>query len=162
MCVFLLAALFLVLSSSLIEAKNWKIKIGPRKCDLFDEQGAAIDRHTVSKQYKDTTRWDSHKKGRHVFLVFEVDEDCGPPFANLTPLGSGTSGKALYQLGNITTDQLDAGAILDGFKCVCPPDAKCDVQDQNHPKPWQIKYNQYLENGTGQFDHCDGWIIVKP
>ena len=33
-----IASVLLVLWPRLAEAKNWKIKIGPQKCDLFDEQ----------------------------------------------------------------------------------------------------------------------------
>jgi hypothetical protein len=158
-----IAALLIAASAHISEGKNWKIKVGPKACDLTDEQtGAAVQKHSISKRYKETTHWDSHQRGRHVYLVFHVARDCGPPFANLIPKGTGPHGEALYQLGDTTTDQLDAGAILEGFKCYCPPNTQCDLVDPNNPKPWQIKYDQYLEDANGTFKKCDGWIIVKP
>jgi hypothetical protein len=165
MCVALLASLFLAVSPHLVEAKNAKIKIGPKACDLNDEPtGQPVKQTSVGKNAKDTVHWDSHKKGRHTYLIFHVPKDCGAPFASLVDLHKqDTQGNELFQLGSVTTDQLDSGAIAEGCRCTCDVEpSQCEVLDPAHPKRWQIKYDQYLENANGQFDHCDGWIIVKP
>jgi len=159
----LAASLLLMLLSS-AEAKNFKIKIGPQAKDLTDEQtGKPVKQTSISKGAKDTIRWDTHKQGRAIFLIFHVPPGCGSLFSSLTDLGTvDAKGNKLFQLGNVTTEHLDSGSVTDACRCVCTLNsAQCDAVDPANPKPWQIKYDQYLKNGQGQIEHYDGWIIVK-
>ena len=159
-----LAGILLLILSSLAEAKNFKIKIGPQAKDLTDEQtGQAVKQTSISKGGKDTIHWDTHKQGRAIFLIFHVPPGCGSLFSSLTNLGAvDAKGNKLFQLGNVTTEHLDSGTVTDACQCVCTlTSAQCDVVDPANPKPWQIKYDQYLKNSQGQIEHFDGWIIVK-
>ena len=163
--VCLVVAFSLFLSSHRVEAKNSKIKIGPKACDLNDQAtGQPVQKTSVSKKAKDTVHWDSHKKGRHVYLIFHVPKDCAAPFASLVDLQKQDSqGNELFQLGSATTDQFDSGIVAEGCRCICDVEpSQCEVFDPAHPKRWQIKYDQYLKKASGLFDHCDGWIVVKP
>jgi hypothetical protein len=158
------AVALLLMLSSLAEARNFKIKIGPKAKDLTDEQtGQPVKQTSISKNAKDTIHWDTHKKGRVIFLIFHVPPDCGSLFSTLTDLHTvDAKGRKLFQLGNVTTEHLDSGTVADACRCVCTLDpAQCDAIDPANPKPWQIKYDQYLQNDQGQTEHFDGWIIVK-
>jgi len=155
----------LLLTSSLVEARNFKIKIGPRPRDLTDEQtGQAVTQTPLSKRGRDTIRWNTHKQGRVIFLVFHVPPDCGSLFSSLTDLNKvDGNGRKLFQLGNVTTEHLDSGTVAESCRCVCNLDpTQCETVDPANPKPWQIKYDQYLQNDQGQIELYDGWIIVKP
>ena len=159
-----IVALLFLTWSSLGEAKNFKIKIGPKVKDLTDEQtGLPVQQTSVSKRAKDTIHWDTHKKGRVIFLIFHIPPDCGSLFPSLTDLNKvDPNGRKWFQLGNVTTEHLDSGTVADACQCLCNLEpAQCDAIDPANPKPWQIKYDQYLQNDLGQIEHFDGWIIVK-
>jgi hypothetical protein len=160
-----LVILFLVMLSSAVDAKNFKIKIGPKAKDLTDEQtGQSVKQTSISKKGKDAVHWDSHKKGRNIYLEFHVPKDCAPPFSALSDLNKTDGhGNELFRLGTTTTDQLDSGTVAEGCQCVCDlAPSQCEAVDPQHPKRWQIKYDQYLQDASGQFEKYDGWIIVKP
>jgi len=142
---------------------KWKVKIGPHACDLKDQNGGAAGQLVVSKSARDTIEWHSHAAGRHIYLVFHVPQSAQQPFSGMADLQEkDADGNELFALGGDAQDDISSGPVDSGETWLCSG-SDCDsVSDPAHPRPGQIKYDQYLKYPKGIFVVCDGWIIIKP
>jgi hypothetical protein len=149
-----------------IKAKDWNITVGPKKCDLTDDDD---NNNPAPKQVVQVNQYGIHwhSQNKHsLYLILHLPNGCSsPPFPftglTVTQLPSpDPQGRVQYLVrdeGPGNRDHIKSGKAST-TSCACDPSVPdCEtVVDPNNPKPWQIKYDQIFDDQS-----CDGWIIVK-
>ncbi|HEY6929132.1 MAG TPA: hypothetical protein VJA66_05595 [Thermoanaerobaculia bacterium] len=137
-----------------IAAKDWDVTIEDDPCDLNCDDPNNPDKpkpcDVQAVTGGKTIKWHS-RHGQNVYIDLQVP-DCSqlgsdPPFDNATYIGSGIGFK-YWRIGDGTKSNIDSGKTNPKL---------CYSKDD--PSTW-IKYEQFIQI-KGEWQHCDGWIIVK-
>ena len=99
-------------------ARSWNIRVGPKPCDLIDEDHvpnkATLQEISVSN--RDSIKWRAPtppgNQNIYIILHIKVTPDCPLPFEGLTDLKSqDQQGRGLYLIGSAPSKKVESGPV---------------------------------------------------